>query len=87
MNSTLRGKAIQFALNKEWEKASRANQKILETHPQNKKALLRLGKALIHLQDYSEAKETFEKVLDQDPINKIAKKNLKKIKTKIKVRA
>jgi tetratricopeptide (TPR) repeat protein len=87
MNSTLRGKAIQFALNKEWKKASKANKKILESNPQNKKALLRLGKALIHLNNYSEAQKTFEKVLEQDPINKIAKKNLKKIEKKVSVKA
>ncbi len=86
MNSSLQGRAIQFALDKEWNKAKKINQKILKNQPNDKKALLRLGKAFMHLENYSEAKKAFKKVLELDSINRIAKKNLRKIKSEIQVK-
>lgn len=85
MNSSLHTKAIQLALNKDWDKALVTNKRILKRNPGNKKALLRLGKALVQLDRYEEAEEAFKEVLKKDPINKIAKKNLKVIKEKVKV--
>lgn len=84
MNSTLTKKAIQAALDKDWSKAVNLNEKVLEGNPSDLKALLRLGKALIHEKEYEKAAKTFEKVLKADPINKIAQKNLAKIGRKAK---
>ncbi len=80
MNSTLRDKAIQFALNNEWEEAVETNRKILKNNPTDRNAKLRLGKALIQLNSFEEAKKYLLEVLDDDPLNAIAKKNLKAIK-------
>jgi len=82
MNSSLEAKAIESALSKEWDKAIEINKKILEKYPKNVKALLRLGKALLHTNKHKEATEAFLKVLRKDRINKIAKKNLETIKQK-----
>ena len=82
MNSSLEAKAIELALSKEWNRAIEVNKKILEKYPKNVKALLRLGKALIHTKEYKGATEAFLKVLKKDRINRIAKKNLENIKQK-----
>jgi predicted Zn-dependent protease len=82
MNSTLQDKAIKFALNKEWEEAAEVNKRILKASPTDNKARLRLAKALIHLEDFTHAEKLLKEVLKEDPINRIAKKNLAIIKEK-----
>jgi tetratricopeptide (TPR) repeat protein len=70
-------KAINAALDQEWEKAVEINEEILEKSPDNKDAKTRLGRAYLKTKDYTKAKKIFKEILDADPINKIAQKNYK----------
>ncbi len=71
--------AIALALNGEWEQAARVNREILESFEQDVDAMNRLGKALMELDQYPEAKEVLENVTRLAPYNTIAKKNLARL--------
>lgn len=75
-------KAIDAALNNNWEDALKFNKLILKNTPNNIGAKIRLGKALIQTKNFKEAIDTFNEVLKVDPINKIALKNLNVAKEK-----
>ncbi len=68
-------KAINAALNQEWELAVQLNEEILEKVPEEKDAKIRLGRAYLKTKNYSGAKKIFKQILEVDPINKIAQKN------------
>jgi len=79
-NSSIIGlekKAIDFALNANWEGAVEINQQILTKDPDNVDAMLRLGKAYLQTKEFNKAKKMFKEVLSIDPINSTAQKNLK----------
>jgi len=69
--------AIDSALNKNWESAVGFNKQILEINPDDKNAKIRLGRAYIKQEMFAEAKKIFKEILEKDPINNIALKNLK----------
>ncbi len=69
--------AIDSALNKDWGRAIELNTQILERDPQDKNAKVRLGRAYIKQEKFNEAKKIFKEILEKDPINNIALKNLK----------
>lgn len=75
-------KAIDAALNNNWEDALKLNSQILNSHPNNIGAKIRLGKAQIQTKKFKDAINTFNEVLKIDPINKIAVKNLQVAKDK-----
>ncbi len=77
-SSDLHKQAINAAITCNWQTAVEINQKILETEPQNTEVLNRLAKAYFEMGSYSEAKKIYVKVLDIDPYNTIAEKNMKK---------
>lgn len=77
-SSDLHKQAINAAITCNWQTAIDINQKILETEPQNTEVLNRLAKAFFETGSYSEAKKIYTKVLEIDPYNTIAEKNLKK---------
>jgi tetratricopeptide (TPR) repeat protein len=68
--------AIALAMDSRWEEAVAANQSILQAVPTDVDALNRLGRALMELGRYGEAKAAYEKALESDPVNGIARKNL-----------
>ena len=70
--------AISLALNGEWERAAEVNQLILDSFP-DVDAMNRLGKALMELARYGEAREVLDKVVGLAPYNIIAKKNLARL--------
>lgn len=74
--------AIKSAYNQNWEEAISINQQILDQDPNNTDALLRTGLAYLQLQDYKKAKGVYNKVLEMDPINKIALDKMKLVKEK-----
>lgn len=74
--------AIKAALNEDWNTAIDANKQILEVTPDNQKAKMRLGRALLQTKKFKDAEEIFKEVLKKDPINKIAKKNFELAKSK-----
>ncbi|MDO8573935.1 MAG: tetratricopeptide repeat protein [Candidatus Daviesbacteria bacterium] len=74
-------KAIDAALNAEWELALKLNRQIVKLDPQNIDALNRLAKAHLELGKTNLAKKYYSEVTKIDPYNPIALKNLKIIKS------
>lgn len=73
--------SIQAALEGAWEKAVELNIQLSEEFPEEQDILNRLGKAYSELGQVNKAKATFEKVLEGDPYNPIATKNLERLST------
>ena len=71
--------AITLALKGEWEQASEANRCILELAQDDVDAMNRMGKALMELARYPEAREVLDRVATLAPYNNIAKKNLARL--------
>jgi tetratricopeptide (TPR) repeat protein len=74
--------AIKAAFNQNWNEAVEINTQILTQDEKNIDAFLRLGLAYLQLQDYTKAKKAYSKVLEIDPINKIALDKMKQVKEK-----
>jgi hypothetical protein len=72
--------AIQAAKNQNWPEAIALNQQILADNPQDIPALIRLGVAQAQIQELKEAKKAFEKVVELDKSNLLARKHLLKLK-------
>lgn len=71
--------AIALALKGEWEQAAEVNQVILDLLPGDVEAMNRLGKALMELGRYHQAREVLDQVVRLSPYNTIAKKNLARL--------
>lgn len=71
--------AISLALNGEWERAAQVNRALLDLFPGDIETMNRLGKALMEVGRYSEAREVLEDVARTSPYNSIAKKNLARL--------
>ena len=84
-DQTARGKraqvqrAQQLAGQGEWEAALELNNEILAASPQDVQALNRLGKAYSELHRYEEAYETYNRALELDPANQIARHNVQRL--------
>jgi len=74
--------AIKAAYNQNWEEAITINQQILNQDENNIDASLRIGLAYLQTQDYKNAKKVYAKVLEIDPINKIALDKMEQVKNK-----
>ncbi len=84
-NNNLLSQAIQAAKKADWTKAIDINLQLLQENPNDVKALNRLGVAYLQSNKPKKAKTTLKKVLKIDQNNKLAKKNLDKIKTKKRI--
>lgn len=71
--------AIALAMQSRWEEAIIANRGILDLFPNDVEAHNRLGRALMELGRYQEAKEAYKQALHLDPKNAIAQKNLHRL--------
>src|ERR1700694_5284688 len=71
--------AIQLARENRWEEAVAVNRAILSVFPNDIDSHNRLGKALMELGRYNEAKRAYKKALELDLTNQIAKKNLERL--------
>ncbi len=71
--------AIELAMQGRWEEAVVANQAVVEIFPNDVNAFNRLGKALTELGQYDEAMEAYNKALEVDRNNSIARKNLRRL--------
>jgi tetratricopeptide (TPR) repeat protein len=71
--------AIALAMQGRWEEAVRANKAILELSPTDVNAYNRLGRALMELGEYAQAREAYASTLKLDPNNSIARRNLSKL--------
>lgn len=71
--------AINAALSCKWEEAIRLNNEIIKEEPKNISCLNRLAHALFESGNLQESKNVYNQVLEIDPYNEIAQKNLKKV--------
>jgi tetratricopeptide (TPR) repeat protein len=62
-----------------WEEAVTVNRSIIELFSADVDAYNRLGKALTEMGRYAEARESYRKALEMDPMNRIAEKNLQRL--------
>jgi len=72
-------KAIQLAMQNKWQEAADINRQILEHFPEDVDTLNRLGKALLELGHYADARSQYQKAAGLDPSNGIAVKNLARL--------
>lgn len=79
MGNNIGDEAVKLALEGRWEEAVAINQSIVEVSPSDIEAHNRLGKALAELDRNSEAREAYKRVIELDPRNTIAQRNLKRL--------
>jgi len=72
-------KAIQLAMLSRWEEAADLNRQILELFPNDVDTHNRLGKALLELGRYDEARIAYQQAAKLDPSSTIAQKNLQRL--------
>jgi hypothetical protein len=78
--------AIQLAMANRWEEAVNVNRSIIQLFPNDGDSYNRLGKALMELGRYNDAKKAYNKALELDPNNSIARKNLERLKVLAKAK-
>lgn len=71
--------AVTLALESRWEEAVVLNRQIIESTPNDVDTWNRLGKALLELGRLREARESYQRSLELDPVNSIAKRNLDRL--------
>ncbi len=76
----LEQKAIDAAINLDWQEAIKLNKKIVSARKNSIQAYLRLGFAYLQEHNLKEAKKNYKKVLKLQQSNQIASENLAKIK-------
>src|SRR6185503_17420856 len=73
--------AIALALESKWEEAAGLNRTILAAHPSDVEAWNRLGKSLLELGRFREARDAYGHSQQLDPLNTIARRNLDRLAT------
>ncbi len=71
--------AIILAKQGRWEEAEAVNRSIIESFPADVDAYNRLGKALLELGKFAQAREAYSQALELSPNNAIAQKNLARL--------
>jgi tetratricopeptide (TPR) repeat protein len=71
--------AINLAMEGRWQEAVEVNNAIIEKFPNDVDAHNRLGKAYLEMGEYARAKSTYQKALQLDQFNLIAKKNIQRL--------
>lgn len=71
--------AIALAMEGRWAEAVAANKSLLENFPNDVDSYNRLGRAHMELGEYTLSREAYEKALELDPYNTIARKNLNRL--------
>lgn len=79
--------AIQLALESRWKEAVAVNRSLISMFPSDVDAYNRLGKALMEMGDYEDARMAYEKALELEPLNSIARKNLERLEVRTKAAA
>jgi hypothetical protein len=74
-------RAIKLAMASKWDEAVQENQAILTAFPKDVDTHNRLGKALTELGRYADGRAAYERALELDPNNTIARKNLQRLAT------
>lgn len=78
-----KNQAIQATLTGDWESAIKLNKTLVNENPQDVEALNRIALAYTVVGKAKNAKDYYQKVLEIDPLNSIAIKNLNKIKANL----
>ena len=73
--------AIQLAMQSRWADAININKQIIALFPDDAAAFNRLAKALSEVGKIKEAREAYQKTLELEPSNNIARKNLERLAT------
>lgn len=71
--------AIALAMQGRWREAVAANRSLLESFPTDVDAHNRLARAYMELGEYSLARTAYEKTIELDPYNTIARKNINRL--------
>lgn len=71
--------AIALAMQNRWEEAVTVNQSILAVFPEDVESHNRLGRALMELGRYDEARDSYSRALRIEPTNTIAQKNIARL--------
>jgi tetratricopeptide (TPR) repeat protein len=71
--------AVSLAMEGRWQEAIEVNKAIIEKFPNDVEACNRLGKAYLETGEYALAKTTYQKALELDQYNTIAKKNIQRL--------
>jgi tetratricopeptide repeat protein len=71
--------AVSLALESRWEEAVVLNRQILENTPNDVDSWNRLGKALLELGRLRESRDSYQRSLELDPVNTIARRNLDRL--------
>lgn len=79
--SKISDSAINAAISNNWQQAVDLYKKILKIDPHHLDSLLGLAYAYLHINDFKNAKKTYNLAIKIDPTNMIASSNLDKIKT------
>lgn len=79
--------AIQLALESRWKEAVALNRSLISMFPSDVDAYNRLGKALMELGEYDDARVAYQKALEMEPLNSIARKNLDRLEVRAKAAA
>ena len=71
--------AIDLAMQGRWKEAVVVNRSLIGCFPSDGDAYNRLGRAYMELGEYSLAKESYQKAIELDPYNTIARKNFHRL--------
>ncbi len=75
----LEKEAVGLAMGSHWAEAAEKNRTILAAFPNDVDAYNRLGRALVEMGSYAEGRDAYNKALELDPHNSIARKNLSRM--------
>jgi tetratricopeptide (TPR) repeat protein len=79
--------AIQLALESRWKEAAALNRSLISMFPSDVDAYNRLGKALMEMGEYDDARMAYQRALELEPLNTIARKNLERLEVRAKAAA
>jgi tetratricopeptide (TPR) repeat protein len=71
--------AVRLASESRWEEAASVNRELTQLFPADVEAYNRLGKALTELGAYTDAREAYQRSVELDSTNAIARKNLQRL--------
>jgi hypothetical protein len=72
-------RAVNLAMQNRWSEAVELNRELINDYPKDVDAHNRLGKALMELGRYQEARDAYAESLRVDPMNTIAQKNVARL--------
>lgn len=73
--------AVNLAMQSRWDEAIAANKAIIAVFPDDAESFNRLGKALSEVGKIKEARDAYQRALEIEPSNMIARKNLDRLQT------